>query len=620
MPRIATLVVCALALITPARGATLYGVRNPGDGGRQLVSVDTATGAVTPISASVSPPLPSTSGAVALDSRGGRAFFTGTPSSETDSRIYTVSAQTGAILNSPAIAGSASQPVLGMEYDDYEGVLYVVRNPGDGGRQVASLNPATGVVTAISASISPPLPSSSGVETLDPFGNRFFFIATPTGATDSRIYSVSTATGAVLSSPVITGRGSAFFVALAWDGPDATLYGVRNPGDGGRQVVKLNPATGAVTAVSASISPPLPSSSGVAAVDATGNRFSFTGTPDGETVERLFTVDTTTGTVLNNPVLPATGFFVGLIHPPPALAKADLNTDYKADGVWRHAGSGSMVSWLMNGVTVAASPGLPGVTNTAWKIAGVGDFQGDGKPDILWRNTTTGDNSLWLMDGTTVAVSVSLTSVPDTNWNVAAVGDFQGDGKADILWRHATAGTNSVWLMNGPNLPVTASLPTVADVNWKIAGTGDFQGDGKSDLVWRHSLTGDNSLWLMNGTTVAVGASLTSVIDVNWRIAGVGDIQADGKSDLIWRHATSGNNSVWMMNGTTIAVSASLPAVANTNWKIAMVGDFQGDGKADLLWRNTTTGDDSVWLLNGPAVAVTAALPAVLDTQWEIVP
>src|SRR6188508_2539134 len=85
------------------------------------------------------------------------------------------------------------------------GTLFGLRNPGDGGRQVITVDPVTGAVTPVSASISPPLPSSSGDNAIDAAGNRFFFIATPTGETDSRIYTVDTVTGALLSSPAIIG-------------------------------------------------------------------------------------------------------------------------------------------------------------------------------------------------------------------------------------------------------------------------------------------------------------------------------------------------------------------------------------------------------------------------------
>ena len=41
---------------------------------------------------------------------------------------------------------------------------------------------------------------------------------------------------------------------------------------------------------------------------------------------------------------------------------------------------------------------------TAWKIAGVGDFNGDGKSDVLWQDVKTGDANygavaVWITGG-----------------------------------------------------------------------------------------------------------------------------------------------------------------------------------------------------------------------------
>ena len=295
------------------RSGTLFGLRNPGDGGRQLVIVDPSTGAVTPVSASISPPLPSQSGDNAIDDAGHRFFFIATPAGETDSRIYTVNTQTGALLSSPVIAGSATASVQSLDYDAGEGVLYALRNPGDAGRQLVRLDVATGAVTPVSASIMPPNGTPGGVSALDEAGNRYFFVGTPGVETSQRIFTVDTATGALLGSPTIAGVG-ATVLGLAYDAAEGKLFGFRNPGDAGRQIVVIDPATGGVTPVSASISPPLGSSSGVVALDAAANKFFFIGVVTGETDSRLYTVDTSTGAVISNPTLPgsATAFFSGL--------------------------------------------------------------------------------------------------------------------------------------------------------------------------------------------------------------------------------------------------------------------------------------------------------------------
>ena len=81
-------------------------------------------------------------------------------------------------------------------------------------------------------------------------------------------------------------------------------------------------------------------------------------------------------------------------------------------------------------------------------------------------------------------------TLADTAWKVAGTGDFNGDAKADIVWRNSSTGEVYVWLMNGTTLSSHGSVFTLSDQNWKLVGTGDFNGDAKSDLLWRNAVTG----------------------------------------------------------------------------------------------------------------------------------
>ena len=108
--------------------------------------------------------------------------------------------------------------------------------------------------------------------------------------------------------------------------------------------------------------------------------------------------------------------------------------------LWRNTTTGSNAVWYMNGMTVTSVVNLPGLSNPAYTIAGMGDFNGDGQPDILWRNTTTGANAVWYMNGATVIGVVNLPGLADPSYTIAGVGDFNGDGRPDILWRNTTTG------------------------------------------------------------------------------------------------------------------------------------------------------------------------------------
>ncbi len=103
---------------------------------------------------------------------------------------------------------------------------------------------------------------------------------------------------------------------------------------------------------------------------------------------------------------------------------------------------------------------LPGVFDTAWEIAGTGDFNGDLQTDILWRYYGTGPyqglNDIWYMNGTTYLSENVFSAVTDTDWRIVGTDDFNGDLQIDILWRNYGTGPNQglnvVWFMNGATL------------------------------------------------------------------------------------------------------------------------------------------------------------------------
>ena len=210
------------------------------------------------------------------------------------------------------------------------------------------------------------------------------------------------------------------------------------------------------------------------------------------------------------------------------VARGDFNRDGRADLVWQHATTGQISVWMMNGTRMVAGQLLtPGqVADTNWKIVGSGDFNGDGYPDLVWQHQTTGQVSVWLMYGTTEIAGFSLAPdrVTDTNWKIVGVGDMNHDGHPDLVWRNKTTGQISAWLMNGTRMisGVLLSPGVVSDLNWKIKAVGDVNGDGLDDLVWQNDSNGMISTWYMNGTA-AVGMYMLNpgqVTDTNWKIVG----------------------------------------------------------------------------------------------------
>ena len=296
----------------------------------------------------------------------------------------------------------------------------------------------------------------------------------------------------------------------------------------------------------------------------------------------------------------------------------DFNGDGKTDILWRHAQSGMLYSWFIDGMS-SIFQGSPGTVDLAWEIKGIGDFNGDGKADILWRHKSSGMLYIWLMDGTTISSMGSPGTVDDLSWQIVGLGDFNGDGKADILWRHNVTGQLYIWIMNETSISSQGSPGTVGDLNWQIKSVGDFNGDGNTDILWQHNASGMLYIWLMNGTSISSMGSPGIVGDLSWQIKTVGDFNGDGNTDILWQHNASGMLYIWLMNGTTISSMGSPGIVGDLSWQIKRVGDFNGDGKVDILWRHNLSGMLYEWLMDGTTISSMGSLGTVSDGNWQIV-
>lgn len=224
------------------------------------------------------------------------------------------------------------------------------------------------------------------------------------------------------------------------------------------------------------------------------------------------------------------------------------------------------------------------VADTAWEIAGTGDFNGDGSTDILWRYYGTGAyqglNDIWYMNGTVFVSESVFSSVPDLAWRIVGTGDFNGDGETDILWRyHGTGdyqGLNVIWFMNRGVFVEEVVFSAVTDTTWHIVGTGDFNGDGETDLLWRNYGTGPyqglNVAWHMNNATFMGEDVFSAITDTAWEIVGAGDFNKDGQTDILWRYygvgAYQGLNDIWYMQGTAFVREEVFSVVPDLNWKI----------------------------------------------------
>ncbi len=206
----------------------------------------------------------------------------------------------------------------------------------------------------------------------------------------------------------------------------------------------------------------------------------------------------------------------------------DFDLDGRTDLLWRRETTGELRLWLMNGsARVAELPLAPErLADTNWQLAATGELDGDGQPDLIFRHAASGRMVVWLMQGAArrQGTFTSPDQLADLNWRLAGTGDFDGDQHADLLWQHAVSGKLVAWLMNG-TARVGASYLTpsgVADSAWSVHAVGDFTGDGKPDLLWRHAVSGKLVAWVMDGLLRQSGQFLSpdTIGDLNWRIVG----------------------------------------------------------------------------------------------------
>jgi serine protease len=284
-----------------------------------------------------------------------------------------------------------------------------------------------------------------------------------------------------------------------------------------------------------------------------------------------------------------------------------INDDANSNILWRNSRTGADTLW--KSADAAMIQPMSGVSNLAWKIVGVGDFNGDGKDDVLWRNSGTGANTIWKSANATDVQAMSGFNAPD--WNIVGVGNFDGDGKDDVLWRNSTTGANTIWKSgNAATIQPMASV----SVAWKIAGVGDFDGDGRDDVLWRHSGTGANTIW--KAANAATVLPMARISNLSWKIVGIGDFDGDHRDDVLWRNSSTGGNTIWKASNS--AYIQSMTGVTNLDWRVVGTGDYNGDGLDDVLWRNFSTGANTLWKSANASTLQTVR--SVTDLGWEIVP
>jgi hypothetical protein len=263
--------------------------------------------------------------------------------------------------------------------------------------------------------------------------------------------------------------------------------------------------------------------------------------------------------------------------PCPLTVAGDFDQDLKSDLLWRHALSGRVVVWYMNGVAhVGGEYVSPGMPDPGWRVFGTADFDRDGDPDILWQNTVSKRVVYWWMKEA-VHVGGDYTSPADGEPGATMVGTghFNAVGCAindchpDILW---SSGQSLIaWFMRGL---VRVGREVLSNVHPAPAiGTADFDRDGSSDVVFHDAASDTVCIQRFVGT---VGREVTcpGTMGSRWSLAAIGRYHDERSSDLVWRSDVDGSIVVWLMRGTTkVGESSITPPLGpdgrvDRNWEL----------------------------------------------------
>ena len=104
------------------------------------------------------------------------------------------------------------------------------------------------------------------------------------------------------------------------------------------------------------------------------------------------------------------------------VGTGDFNGDGRTDILWRHATSGQNVVWFLNGTSLMQGVFLNPSTlpDVNWKMVATGDYNDDGKVDIVFRHAVSGQIVMWFMDGInrTSGTFTNPSTLADPNWKI----------------------------------------------------------------------------------------------------------------------------------------------------------------------------------------------------------
>ncbi|GEM_PF-6275933 len=218
-------------------------------GKRQLgqISIDGAVSLLGTENSLSSENITMASGITAFNRQTQTFYCIGETSGDGLSRIFTVSAEDGSSSSAVLSSGTASS-IVGIWYDEVQEVLYGVFQVGPGlaQRQLASINPSTGLVSFIGIPNSSITGSIGGSVTGNSEKAVLHFLG-KTGALPGHVINVELATGAMSAKPLLGANYNAIS-GMEYSIREKKLYALIFVGSE-RRLATLNPQTGMVNLI-----------------------------------------------------------------------------------------------------------------------------------------------------------------------------------------------------------------------------------------------------------------------------------------------------------------------------------------------------------------------------------
>ncbi|MFB3854943.1 MAG: FG-GAP repeat domain-containing protein [Vicinamibacterales bacterium] len=220
---------------------------------------------------------------------------------------------------------------------------------------------------------------------------------------------------------------------------------------------------------------------------------------------------------------------------------------------------------------------VAGSWDPGWEVH-VGDYSGDGRADVFVYNVATG---VWVNCLTTGGDASGFSYVAgrwDPAWQVYPL-DLDGNGRTDLFLYNDRTGVWFRAMSNG-----AGNFAYVSGI-WQIRGwevhSGDFNADGRGDLFIYNRSNGNWFVCINSGSGFAYRMGSWSP---GWTVE-TGDMNGDGRTDVFVYEPVSG---LWFQcfynNSFTYSGGRWDPA-----WQ-PHVTELNGDGYADVLVYNPATG------------------------------